>query len=208
MTPRSISIMAALAAASIAALTVPAEARHLQVHHKTAGHADFSRLTIDVAASPAYPTVAGIPTTVYNGYPSAGRRARSHSAAAYRTRRHTARSSLASHEPRQADSGAGGGNGVIGGRPAGCPRQYCGCGARLYLGISDKRLDLAWNWTRYYRGSTPVAVWPHHIAIIVRMTGPRTAVVRDYNGGRGLSYIHERDISRARIVSGSQLAMR
>lgn len=95
---------------------------------------------------------------------------------------------------------------VIGGRPAGCPRQYCGCGAARYLGLSDKRLNLAWNWTKYYHGPTPVAVWRHHIAIIERMTGPHTAILRDYNSGRGLSRIHERSIAGARIVGRVSLA--
>lgn len=97
---------------------------------------------------------------------------------------------------------------VIGGRPSGCPHAYCGCGARLYLGISDTRLNLAWNWTKYYHGSTPVAVWRHHVAIIIKMTGPNTALMRDYNGGRGLSYIHERSTAGARIVGSTLLAMR
>src|ERR1017187_8566583 len=73
---------------------------------------------------------------------------------------------------------ASGSDSVIGGRPAGCPHAYCGCGARLYLGLSDTRLNLAWNWTRYYSGSTPVAVWHHHVAIIERMTSPGMAILR------------------------------
>lgn len=99
------------------------------------------------------------------------------------------------------------GSQIIGGRPAGCPHRYCGCGARKYLGIDDVRLNLAWNWTKYYHGSTPVAVWRHHVAIIERMTGPHTAILRDYNSGRGLSRIHERDIKGARIVGRTSLAM-
>lgn len=99
------------------------------------------------------------------------------------------------------------GSTVIGGRPAGCPRQYCGCGAARFLGLSDPRLNLAWNWTKYYHGPTPVAVWRHHIAIIERMTGPNTAILRDYNSGRGLSRIHERSIAGARIVGRTNLAM-
>ena len=91
---------------------------------------------------------------------------------------------------------------IIGGRPAGCPHAYCGCGARLHLGISDPRLNLAWNWTKYYHGSTLVAVWPHHVAIIERMTGPHTAILIDYNSGLGLSRHHERSIAGARIVGG------
>lgn len=92
---------------------------------------------------------------------------------------------------------------VIGGRPAGCPRAYCGCGAARYLGLNDARLNLAWNWTKFYHGPTPVAVWRHHVAIIERMTGPTTAILRDYNSGRGLSRIHERSIAGARIVGAA-----
>lgn len=99
------------------------------------------------------------------------------------------------------------GGAVIGGRPPGCPHAYCGCGAMKYLGLTDKRLWQAWNWTKYYHGPTPVAVWRHHIAIIERMTGPHTAVLRDYNSGRGLSRIHERSIVGAKIVGRTSLAM-
>lgn len=91
---------------------------------------------------------------------------------------------------------------IIGGRPAGCPHAYCGCGARKYLGIEDVRLNLASNWPHYYRGLTQVAVWNHHIAIIERITGPGMAILRDYNSGSGLSRIHERSIAGARIVGG------
>jgi len=97
---------------------------------------------------------------------------------------------------------------VIGGRPSGCPHAYCGCGARLYLGIDDPRLNLAWNWTKYYHGSMPVAVWYHHVAIIERMTGPHMAILRDYNSGNGLSRIHERSIAGARIIGMTNLAMK
>ena len=92
--------------------------------------------------------------------------------------------------------------------PAGCPRYaFCGCGARKDLGLSDVRLNLAWNWTKYYHGPTPVAVWRHHIAIIERWTGPNTAILRDYNSGGGLSRRHERSLAGARIV-GSRFASR
>jgi hypothetical protein len=95
---------------------------------------------------------------------------------------------------------------VIGGRPSGCPRAYCGCAAARFLGLNDPRLNLAWNWTKFYHGPAPVAVWRHHIAIIERMTGPHTAILRDYNSGRGLSRIHERSIAGARIVGRTSYA--
>ena len=97
---------------------------------------------------------------------------------------------------------------IIGGRPTGCPHAYCGCGARLYLGLTDVRLNLASNWLRYYTGTTLIAVWSHHVAIIERMTGPRTAILRDYNSGHGLSRIHERSLVGARIIGhGGRIAL-
>lgn len=102
---------------------------------------------------------------------------------------------------------------VIGGRPQGCPHAYCGCGLRKYLGINDPRLDLAWNWARLFprghAGPGMAAVRHHHVMLIERMTGPMTAIVRDYNGGRHLSYIHERSLRGYVFVDPSaRLAMR
>ena len=91
---------------------------------------------------------------------------------------------------------------IIGGRPAGCPHAYCGCGARRYLGIDDIRLNLAANWRHLYKGATQVAVWNHHIAIIEQHLGNGMALLRDYNSGGGLSRIHERSIAGATIVGG------
>ncbi len=93
------------------------------------------------------------------------------------------------------------GSQVIGARPAGCPHAYCGCGLRKYLGIDDTRLDLAWNWTKYYRGDRAVAVWHHHVALIEQMVGPGEALLRDYNSGGGLSRLHIRSIAGAVIVN-------
>lgn len=88
--------------------------------------------------------------------------------------------------------------------PAGCPRRaFCGCGARKHLGIDDVRLNLATNWPRYYRGTTQVAVWRGHVAVIDRWTGPHTAMMYDYNSGGHQSRYHERDTRGARIISGS-----
>jgi hypothetical protein len=87
---------------------------------------------------------------------------------------------------------------VIGGRPSGCPWAFCGCGLRKYLGLEDKRLDLAWNWSRLFRHTGPspgvAAVRRHHVMLLVEHVAGSTWLVRDYNGGRHLSYIHERDV--------------
>ena len=88
---------------------------------------------------------------------------------------------------------------VIGGRPAGCPHAYCGCGLRKYLGLSDKRLNLAWNWARLFPRTQAragaAAVRRHHVMLLVRQVSGSRWIVRDYNSGKGLSRIHERDVS-------------
>ena len=88
---------------------------------------------------------------------------------------------------------------VIGGRPAGCPHRYCGCGLRKYLGIKDKRLNLAWNWARLFpRVAGPAAgvaaVRRGHVMYIERSAGEGRWMVRDYNSGGGLSRLHVRSV--------------
>jgi hypothetical protein len=99
---------------------------------------------------------------------------------------------------RVATIDANGNSGVIGGRPAGCPTAFCGCGLRKYLGLNDKRLDLAWNWARLFPRTSPhpgaAAVRAHHVMLLVAHVEGSVWTVRDYNGGHHLSYIHERDV--------------
>lgn len=96
-------------------------------------------------------------------------------------------------------SDANGNAAVIGGRPAGCPHAYCGCGLRKYLGLSDVRLNLAWNWAKLFpRESAPrpglAAVRHHHVMYIEAAVGNGEWLIRDYNSGRGLSRLHIRDV--------------
>ncbi len=88
---------------------------------------------------------------------------------------------------------------IIGGRPDGCPHAYCGCGLRKYLGLDDKRLNLAWNWARFFprvAGPAPgmAAVRGHHVMYIEAAAGDGLWTVRDYNSGHGLSRVHVRDV--------------
>jgi hypothetical protein len=88
---------------------------------------------------------------------------------------------------------------VIGGRPAGCPHAYCGCGLRKYLGLADKRLNLASNWARLFpREAAPraglAAVRAHHVMYIERSEGNGLWLIRDYNSGGGLSRLHVGDL--------------
>jgi hypothetical protein len=99
---------------------------------------------------------------------------------------------------------------IIGGRPAGCPHKYCGCGLARYLGLDDKRLWRAWSWAQLFPRSSASAgkavVWRSHVALIVEMRGPREALLRDYNSGGGLSRLHVRSIAGAVIVDPSTRA--
>lgn len=84
---------------------------------------------------------------------------------------------------------------IIGGRPEGCPHRYCGCGLRKYLGIADKRLDLAWNWAKLFpREPGPraglAAVRHGHVMYIEASAGDGQWLIRDYNSGGGLSRLH------------------
>ena len=58
---------------------------------------------------------------------------------------------------------------VIGGRPAGCPRAFCGCGASLRLfGRIIPSLNLASNWFRFPRAAPAprmAAVRRHHVFV-------------------------------------------
>lgn len=88
---------------------------------------------------------------------------------------------------------------VIGGRPAGCPHAYCGCGLAKFLGLSDKRLNLAWAWAKLFPRTQAqpgaAAVRHHHVMLLVEHVAGTVWKVRDYNGGRHLSWIHTRDVS-------------
>lgn len=88
---------------------------------------------------------------------------------------------------------------LIGGRPSGCPHAYCGCGLGRYLGKTDRRLWLAWNWAqmfqRVHARPGAVAVRHHHVMLLESQIAGMRWIVRDFNGGRHLSWIHERDVS-------------
>ena len=94
---------------------------------------------------------------------------------------------------------------VIGGRPAGCPHAYCGCGLMKYLGLTDKRLWKASFWARIFPPTSAqpgaVAVRAHHVMQLVSHETRSLWLVRDYNSGGGLSRIHIRDVRGFKFVS-------
>lgn len=98
-----------------------------------------------------------------------------------------------------------GGDELIGGRPAGCPFQFCGCGLAKYLGINDRRLNLAWNWARLFPRTHAqpgaAAVRHHHVMLLERQVSPGRWVVLDFNGGRHLTWRHVRNVGGYIFVS-------
>jgi hypothetical protein len=95
---------------------------------------------------------------------------------------------------------------IIGSRPDGCPHSYCGCGLRKYLGLSDKRLNLAHNWARLFPhegapGAGLAAVRAHHVMYLESSAGNGQWMVRDYNSGGGLSRLHVREVRGYTLVN-------
>jgi hypothetical protein len=88
---------------------------------------------------------------------------------------------------------------VIGGRPSGCPNQYCGCSASLYLfGKIVPSLNLAANWFKFPAASPApgmVAVRSHHVMVIVAQGSNGGWVVHDGNSGGHLTRVHERSLA-------------
>jgi len=88
---------------------------------------------------------------------------------------------------------------VIGRRPPDCPRAWCGCGLRKFLGLTDRSLNLAWEWAkrfpRTHAHSGAVAVRRHHVMQLVEHIGPGSVwMVRTYNDYKGLAWIRPRDV--------------
>lgn len=115
------------------------------------------------------------------------------------------------HHPHVLDAN---GNGVIvGGRPAGCPHNFCGCEASRYLfGVMHAELNLASNWVRKFprTSASPgkAAVRNHHVMVLISPVGGSNWLVHDGNSGNGLTRDHVRSIRGYTIVDpqGSRLA--
>lgn len=94
---------------------------------------------------------------------------------------------------------------VIGGRPAGCPRAYCGCGTSLeHFGKIIPFYNLAANWLTLPRAapaSGMVAARRGHVFTLKQHVAGSVWIVKDYNSGRGLTRIHARSIAGYSIVN-------
>lgn len=93
---------------------------------------------------------------------------------------------------------------IVGGRPRGCPRRYCGCGASLHIfGRVIPRLNLAANWLRFPKAAPApgmVAARRGHVFVLKRHIHGRVWLVWDANSGRGKTRVHPRSIAGFTIV--------
>lgn len=100
---------------------------------------------------------------------------------------------------------------VQSGPPSGCPsRAWCGCWLAKHLGLNDRALWLAREWARIgsaAAGPAPgvVAVWPHHVGIVRRVTGPGRAVILSGNDGRA---VRERERSTRGVIAWRYVSQR
>ena len=83
---------------------------------------------------------------------------------------------------------------VVGGRPAGCPHAYCGCGVSLHIfGRIIPELNLALNWRRFtpaMPAAGMVAYRSGHVFAIESVIDSNTVVAYDPNSGHHLTRIH------------------
>lgn len=94
---------------------------------------------------------------------------------------------------------------VVGGRPAGCPARFCGCGASLHLfGKIIPSLNLAANWLRFPRAAPApkmVAARRGHVFVLEQHISGSVWLVHDSNSGGRQTRIHARSIAGYQIVN-------
>jgi hypothetical protein len=95
---------------------------------------------------------------------------------------------------------------ILGGRPAGCPRQYCGCGTSIKLfGKIRPELNLAANWVRKFPRAAAApgmaAARSGHVMLLMEPVSGDKWKVWDANSGGGLTRIHVRSIRGFAIVN-------
>jgi hypothetical protein len=94
---------------------------------------------------------------------------------------------------------------VIGGRPAGCPSSYCGCGAALRVfGRVIPELNLAANWLRFPRTSPApgmVAARRGHVFVLEQHVGGDMWMAYDSNSGGHATRVHARLLRGYTVVN-------
>ena len=94
---------------------------------------------------------------------------------------------------------------TIGGRPAGCPRAFCGCGAAIHVfGRVVPELNLAANWLRFPRTSPApgmAAVRRGHVFVLEQSLGGDMWMAYDANSGGHATRIHARSLRGYTVVN-------
>jgi hypothetical protein len=97
---------------------------------------------------------------------------------------------------------------VIGGRPAGCPFKFCGCGASIEVfGRIIPRYNLAANWLRDFprvshasASANMVAGNSSHVFVLKEHRHDDVWVVKDFNSGGHRTRLHEKRLSGYIVV--------
>ena len=94
---------------------------------------------------------------------------------------------------------------VVGGRPAGCPRSFCGCGAALHVfGRQVPELNLASNWLRFPRTAPApgmVAARRGHVFVLEQHLGGDVWMAYDANSGGRATRMHARSLRGYTVVN-------
>ncbi|WP_342730857.1 hypothetical protein [Bradyrhizobium sp. B117] len=94
---------------------------------------------------------------------------------------------------------------IVGGRPAGCPSSFCGCGASLRVfGRVVPELNLASNWLRFPRTAPApgmVAARRGHVFVLEQHLGGDMWMAYDANSGGHATRMHARSLRGYTIVN-------
>jgi hypothetical protein len=99
----------------------------------------------------------------------------------------------------------GGRGQVVGSRPAGCPRSFCGCGASIRVfGHIVPGLNLASNWLRFPRTAPApgmVAARRGHVFVLEQHLGGDMWMAYDANSGGHATRLHARSLRGYAVVN-------
>ena len=105
---------------------------------------------------------------------------------------------------RMAEANSGRGQ-IVGGRPAGCPRSFCGCAASMRVfGRIVPGLNLASNWLRFPRTAPApgmVAARRGHVFVLEQHVEGDTWMAYDGNSGGRATRIHARSLRGYTVVN-------
>ena len=94
---------------------------------------------------------------------------------------------------------------AVGGRPAGCPHSFCGCGASIRVfGRIVPELNLAANWLRFPRTSPApgmVAARRGHVFVLEQHVKGDVWMAYDANSGGHATRIHARSLRGYTVVN-------